>query len=271
MKATASAPGNGSKFGTRWTRDETILALDLYFRLAPGQKTSRNAEVVGLAKLIGRTPGSVALKLCNLESFNPKRTALGLSGMKNGSLLDREIFTEFSGDLESLAMAAYSIRARLRPDDPAVAAVEAGLGQIPPGTYRERLVKERVGQGFFRQALLNDYENHCCVTGLCMPEMLVASHIKPWSKSEAFERADPRNGLCLNALHDKAFDRGLITIESIGGGFEVIVGRSLSEAEMDPRTKQWLMSYEHRKIQLPLRFPPKVDFVKYHNEHVFRG
>ena len=73
-------------------------------------------------------------------------------------------------------------------------------------------IKER-GQYFFRLAVLNSYENKGCITGLPYTELLVASHIKPWKDSDLkVEKTNPMNGLSLNALYDKAFDKGLITI-----------------------------------------------------------
>lgn len=79
------------------------------------------------------------------------------------------------------------------------------------GKERESIVKVRVNQSFFRKAVLAAYDYKCCITGLEIPELLIASHIIPWSKDGA-DRVNPRNGLCLNVIHDKAFDRGLITV-----------------------------------------------------------
>ncbi|MBX3387813.1 MAG: HNH endonuclease [Phycisphaeraceae bacterium] len=72
-------------------------------------------------------------------------------------------------------------------------------------------VKQRRGQRFFRASVLAGHDGKCCITGITHPEMLRASHIVPW-KDDAKLRLNPRNGLCLNALHDAAFDRGLFTL-----------------------------------------------------------
>lgn len=69
-----------------------------------------------------------------------------------------------------------------------------------------------MNQSFFRSRILSAYDYRCCVTGLTVRPLLVASHIIPWSE-DAANRLNPRNGLCLNALHDRAFDRGLMWIE----------------------------------------------------------
>ena len=75
----------------------------------------------------------------------------------------------------------------------------------PPGLEREALVRLRVNQSFFRNRVLSAYGFRCCVTGLTNRSLLTASHIVPWAK-DAKNRLNPRNGLCLNALHDRAFD-----------------------------------------------------------------
>src|SRR5690606_36917730 len=92
-----------------------------------------------------------------------------------------------------------------------VAEVLSDLPNIPEGKEKERLVRTRVNRGFFRKTILASYNNTCCITGLKMPEMLVAGHIIPWAEDEQ-NRMNPRNGLCINALHDKAFEVGLLSI-----------------------------------------------------------
>ena len=78
---------------------------------------------------------------------------------------------------------------------------------------RESIVKVRVNQYFFRKTILAAYNNTCCITGINKPELLIASHIIPWSENEELS-VNPLNGLCLNAIHDKAFDCGLIAIRT---------------------------------------------------------
>lgn len=60
--------------------------------------------------------------------------------------------------------------------------------------------------------MLSAYNNTCAITKIKINEFLVASHIKPWAKDQN-NRLNPHNGICLNSIHDKAFDRGLITID----------------------------------------------------------
>jgi putative restriction endonuclease len=116
-------------------------------------------------------------------------------------------------------------------------------------------------------AVLNAYNNRCCVTGLVKPDLLVASHIKPWKDSDIrTERTNPSNGLCLNPLHDKAFDRGLLTINK---RYEIIISTKMKDTEMDSETNEWFGSYEHKQIILPDKFLPSLEFIEYHNDVIF--
>lgn len=129
-------------------------------------------------------------------------------------------------------------------------------------------MKTRVGQHFFRMAVLNSYGNRCCVTGLNKSELLVASHIKPWKVSdEKTERTNPMNGLCLNSLHDRAFDRGLITLDD---HYRIVISKNIRDAEMDSTTKEWFLSYDRKQINLPSKFLPTKKFIEYHNDMIFQ-
>lgn len=108
-----------------------------------------------------------------------------------------------------------------------------------------------------------------CATGIVLPELLLASHIKPWKSSDAkTERTNPRNGLCLNSLHDKAFDRGLITIDK---EYRIVNSTKISSTVMDDDTREWFLSYEGKQIILPDRFYPDKAFIEYHNDMIFQG
>ncbi|MCM1254838.1 MAG: HNH endonuclease [Duncaniella sp.] len=90
-------------------------------------------------------------------------------------------------------------------------------------TERAQLVKSRIGQGDFRANLIK-YWGGCAVTGCEMTELLVASHIKPWSVSTNFERLDLHNGLLLLPNLDKLFDLGYISFRDDG---RIIISRLL--------------------------------------------
>ena len=92
-------------------------------------------------------------------------------------------------------------------------------GTLARATEAERLVVQRVGQDIFRRGLFEYWDARCAITGLAVPELLRASHIKPWSDCESdAERLDVFNGFLLAAHLDSAFDAGFITIEEDGTG-----------------------------------------------------
>lgn len=255
--------------GIKWSREETILAFDLYCRTPFGKISQGNPEIIELAKLLGRSPGSVGLKMHNLAHYDPELQKRNVTAMAHGSKLDGEIFAEFSKDWTNLSYQAQVIRARMQNKNLLEVIDFGDIDDIPAGKYREQMMKARVGQYFFRMTVLNSYDNRCCVTGLMRTDLLVASHIKPWKVSdEQTERTNPRNGLCLNSLHDKAFDKGLITLDK---NYRIIVSGNLKDADMDADTRLWFMGYEKRQIILPDKFLPGKDFIEYHNDMIFQG
>ena len=88
----------------RWTKEQLKLAFHLYCQLPFGKLHSRNPEIIKLAKLIGRTPGAVAMKLVNFASLDPAITSTGRTGLGNAGSLDKEVWAEFHADWEKLAV-----------------------------------------------------------------------------------------------------------------------------------------------------------------------
>ena len=255
--------------GKKWSREETILAFELYCRTPFAKITKTNKEIINLAKLLGRTPSSVGLKMANLAHYDPELQERKVSGMSHTSKLDRIIYDEYSNNIEELSFAAQCILADMQHTSVDTLLSELQLYDIPAGVDKEHQAKIRIGQYFFRMSVLMSYGNACCVTGLRNKELLVASHIKPWRVSdEKTERTNLSNGLCLNAMHDKAFDRGLITIDK---DFHIINSRYLEEAVMDENTRQWFDYYNGKEIVLPDKFLPGKEFIEYHNDVIFQG
>lgn len=96
---------------------------------------------------------------------------------------------------------------------------------VPDETERDVLSKARIGQGKFRADLVVSWGKGetCVLTGLAVPEMLIASHIKPWRDCTNEERLDPMNGLLLAAHVDKLFDRYLLSFKESRSGFESVL------------------------------------------------
>lgn len=252
-----------------WSREETRMAFALYFLLAPNEVDRKTADIIRLANALGRTPDAVALKIWNIAANDPNRTSSGKVGMRHGSKLDKEIWHEYHerGDgllAEAIALLS-SVSTSTNPEYESLERIEYSFEHLPEGTEKERMVCQRVNQQFFRQSLLKIYHGRCCFTGLSTLPLLVASHIKPWASCDPkTERLAPSNGLLLNALHDKAFDAGLMTIDV---NYTIHVSRKVKR---DHETEQWLWRFEGAPIELPSNQKPDARFIEYHNDVVFK-
>jgi predicted restriction endonuclease len=102
------------------------------------------------------------------------------------------------------------------------------------------------------------------MSGLSEPRLLIASHIVPWSKDKT-NRLNPSNGLCLSAIHDRAFDKGLI---SLSEDLRVLVSKELRKRD-EYFVKQVLLPLEGQQIELPERFLPDHAFLARHRQDVF--
>lgn len=245
----------------QWTRDELVQVLALYCQIPFGKMHARNSMVVEFASAIGRTPSAVAFKLVNFASLDPELRARGIRGMGNVSQADREIWDEFYQRWDSLADASV-LSADGLEGSPALAHASS-VAQ----TEDVREIHVRKGQAFFRAAVMAAHDWKCCVTGIRSPELLRASHIIPWSHSPEL-RLNPHNGLCLNALHDAAFDRGLITFSS---GLELCVSARLCDEIPPPIYEEMFERWSGRVIQSPERFVPAAEMLEYHRSRVFCG
>ncbi len=253
------------KHGLLWTRDELILAFDLYCRIPFRKTKADNPEVIGLAARLDRSPASVARKLGNFGSFDPELRKRQISGLGHTGKLDREIWDEFNHDWNQLVLEAT----RLRQANVVAVLPNAEVEDLiaPAGaSEKETIRKTRIHQSFFRDAVLSSYEETCCITGLRVRECLVASHIVPWSVSEQL-RTDPRNGLCLSATFDRLFDRGLLTLSD---DFEVIISSKLRETS-DRRVNEMISFYHGTPMLRPRRFLPQPEHLDWHRNNVFHG
>jgi hypothetical protein len=253
-----------------WTRDQQLLALRLYMRTSFGRLDGRNPDIITLASRIGRTANALAMKACNFASLDPEFRRSGPRGLSGASESDRAIWAEFAGNSEQLAAEAEDAFARF---DPAAAAAAAAAAAdeadvpVPTGeTDVLRAVRTRRVQSFFRAAVMTSYAGRCAISGLALPELLTASHIIPWADSVE-RRADPRNGLCLNALFDRAFDRGLITIDT---DHRVVVSNRLKEGTRSAELACSLQEAEGRRLLLPERFPPAPEALEHHRRNIFQ-
>jgi hypothetical protein len=249
-----------------WTKEQVKLAFHLYCQIPYGRIHGRNPDIIALAKVIDRTPDAVAMKMLNIASIDPAITSTGRSGLGNASALDREVWDEFHSDWERLAVECQLLRQQL--DKNTMEDLEPKTDEVFPtdfdGEIRQGLTTQRIKQYFFRRAVLSGYRGRCCMSGLSESRLLIASHIVPWSSDKA-NRLNPSNGLCLSAIHDRAFDKGLITLSD---DFKIILSDEVRRSA-DAFVQLVLQPLEGRVIELPERFVPSVDFVARHRSKVF--
>ena len=251
--------------GNGWTRGQLLAALKLYCEIPFGKMHSRNPEIIRIATMIGRTADALAMKLTNFASLDPRITATGRKGLQGASGADRAIWAELTANWQEMADEMERNASKLGLADNSSMPRQTDEAADYTGVTRTSLVETRVGQQFFRRAVLSAYDNKCCITGLAIPALLVASHIVPWS-SDASKRLDPRNGLCLSALHDRAFDEGLIAVSE---NFEVMVSSRIKSAKASQYLKDAFLSYADKPIIMPAKFTPDPGCLQYHRENLF--
>lgn len=261
--------------GRLWTREELLLALNLYYKIPFGQFHHRNPKVIELANLIGRTSNSVAMQLSNFAALDPYHQNRGVSGLRPPGKLAQQLWADAQDDWDSVVIESEKILDRLAQanvDKKIAEDASSTRGKYKPplkppvgATETERSTKVRLGQRFFRQSIMANYRERCCVCGIPIPELLVASHIVPWKDREDL-RLNPSNGLCLCALHDKAFDRGFLTIDN---DYAVIISSKVDDYMPQEGVNKGLMIYREQKILLPDRFLPDKTFLEIHREEYF--
>lgn len=248
-----------------WRREELIVALNLYWKV-PYNKISgsSNAQIKQIAEIIGRTPAALAYKLMNFTSLDKERQFKGNKGKSGAGKLDATIWDEYFNQWDKLAFDSTEILSRYTKKESFNINEEEDLFNL--GLEKERLVRIRINQSDFRMRILASYNEKCCITGIDIPTLLVASHIIPWSKNQD-ERLNPRNGLCLNSFHDKAFDKGLITIND---DYRIELSPSIKKRRREISIHDFFIKYENQRISLPDRYIPDLKFLEWHKNNVFQ-
>ena len=255
-----------------WTREHFLIALNLYCKLPFGKLHRGNPLIIEVAQKMGRTPSSLAMKLCNFASLDPVQRVRGVKGLAGATKQDREMWKEFQTQLSVLGPESEQMLHDLftKDDDREVDFLQRDkVHLVPPSgpTEVQATVKVRRGQQFFRQAILSAYGVRCCISGINVPRLLVASHIKPWGKFPN-DRLNPRNGLCLSTLHDAAFDAGLITLDE---KLSVVLSKRLQNFFPQPALEQNFVPFAGQPIRLPEKLAePDAEFLRFHREEVFQ-
>jgi putative restriction endonuclease len=251
-----------------WSRDELILALNLYLKLPFGKLHSRTPEIIHLANLMGRTAGSVAMRLNNFASVDPYHQQRGIIGLRGGLKQVQPIWDEFINNKDELLFESERILAQ-KENTSVENKYATALKDIShlKGEYKLREVKTRVNQNVFRQIVIANYNGRCAISGIDIPDLLLASHILPWAKNEK-ERLNPENGICLSPLYDKAYDKGYIGITE---NFEILLSKELKKKSKTDYYDHHFASLIGTKIILPKKYYPNKAFLQFHLDQVFKG
>lgn len=249
-----------------WTREELILALNLYLTLPFGKLHSGTLEIISLANLLNRTPGSIAMRLNNFATVDPFHQQRGIGGLPGGQKQVQPIWDEFIHNRETLLFESEKLLAKYQGTS-LEKKYDAILNEAKElkGEDKLRLVKTRVNQHAFRKIVLANYNFKCAITGINIPDLLLASHIVPWSANEA-ERLNPENGICLSPLYDRAYDKGLISITI---DYKIVLSKKLSSYEKQSFHLLHFGKLHGQKINLPSKYMPSKVFLEYHMKEVF--
>lgn len=254
-----------------WTQDELLLAFNLYHKLPFGSYHSKNDDIIELASLIERTPSAVAMKLSNFVSLDPEYEKRGISGLTNRSKADEETWHKFTNDWDNTVLLGEQLLFQLRANTLGVYNKQRILDpQLDEdflieqlenkNTTGESIANTRIGQSFFRKMILAIYQSQCCICGISIPGLLVASHIIPWKEAEEL-RLNPRNGLCLCSLHHTAFDLGLISIQE---NYQITISDRIMDFLPNQAVGTFIQDYHGRQMLLPDRFLPDPEYLNHH-------
>ncbi len=243
-----------------WTRNELIVAFNLYLKLPFGKLHSGTQAIKDLGDLIGRSHSSMAMRLNNFAHVDPFHQQRGITGLANGINQVQPIWDEFVNNQEDLIFESERILAdykhktieEIYPD------IEFDLKDLK-GEVKIRMVKTRVNQSVFRQMILKTYTGQCAISGIDLPELLVAGHIVPWAENE-HERLNPQNGICLSNLYDRAYEKSLICIDT---DYKVLISKRLKVESPKEFYQHFFGRFEHQSIRVPKTYQPKKEFLEY--------
>lgn len=258
-----------------WSREEFILVMNLYAKIPYGQFHANNIEVKKLAILLDRTPGAVAYKLVHFSGLDPYHKKRGIKGLANPGNNAIAIYNEFTKNWDEmlynseLLLAQYHNKSieETALDKIEYSSLKNELLQEKKGISVEQIVKVRVNQALFRKVILGNYYNSCAICKLNIPNLLVASHILKWSTHEE-HRLNPKNGICLCNIHDRAFELGYIGIKE---NFKISISQELSHIKEEETKISIFQRHENQTINLPDKYFPDVDFLSAHYVNTFKG
>lgn len=248
-----------------WTHDQLLAAFFMYMQLKPEELQTATPTMERFAKAVKKPKQAIAAKLRALAQLDPVLASHAKRASDNVTPLDQAVWDEFKNNwTQTTLMAGESFEAIAGSYWDATESSQIATGDatliFKEGQTRGAIVEVRRNQYVFRKAVLNSYASTCCVSGLKDERLLIASHIVPWSQDQK-NRLNPQNGLCLSALHDRAYDQGLITVLP---NRTVRVHPDLKSQKGDAFLSDALLKYDKQGILLPGRFRPDERFLRDH-------
>lgn len=242
-----------------WTKEETIIAFNVYCKIPFKDSNKNHPMIIEYAKIIGRSPSALNMKVGNLGRLDPKLKEKGIVGLSHGSKIERIVWEEFYANPEQFAYESECLIAKYT-NKSIEKSSKIDINDLPNGKERETIVKLRVNQSFFRSAVMTSYNNRCCVSGVGNPQLLEACHIVSWA-DDSHNRTNPENGLCLNSLFHRAYDKHLMAITP---DYEIIISENFMEKVEDSTFEKYLKEINGRKINMPTRFYPQRELLDIH-------
>ncbi len=232
----------------KWSDSETLFLFKVFLTEPSKNLNSGSPLVMELSEKLSRTPGSIHRKLEDIRSNDPGYIARGRKPT-NCAVLVKEIWANLAEDHSATLSKMNNAYLQYCEDSVEVGAML--IDEINPGIDIPYMSSYRSGQPMFRLLVASNFDRRCCITGISMPELLVASHIKPWAESTPMEKTDPRNGLYLNRLHDGLFDRFLMTLDE---DMRIVYSDRVRDCMDEDVFESFFGKSEHARIRRPSRY-----------------
>jgi hypothetical protein len=250
---------------SEWNRNDTVLTLALYKAKGPSHD-KEDPEIREVARLTGKTPSSIVLKLGNFKWIESG----GKAGLSHATRLDEKIWKEFVGREEALHAEAEKIREETysksrRIEEDQIIEDEGRLlkGQVLLTEVLSK-VRARLQTEALRRIVLRDYDETCAFCDMNLPQLLEVAHIRDWEE-DTKNRLNPSNTLCLCLLHHGAFDSKLLTVLPDGA---ILLSQEIA-TNHSSAVETMLKGIDRKKMRMPHRFLPNAEFLNYHNEKFF--
>ena len=246
----------------KWTEEEVKMAINIYCKIPFISTRKSSPEIIKWANIIGRSPGALYTKLCNLGSFDTSMKNIGVRGLSHTGKIDEIIWKEFENNPEQSIYESEQLLAK-KMRKTLIQQYKINPDELPVGKEREIVIRQRVNQEFFRRVVLMSYGNQCCITGISHDSLLEACHISSW-KYDIKNRTNPRNGLCMNPLFHKAFDSFLFAVSP---DYHIDISERMIDSAKEEKFKKYLSTLNGEFINMPEKFLPDKSLLALHYEN----